>query len=328
MSNEADDAPVVLVYDPITTVAWTYEPERQLLAEAGVRLTVPTTPRASDEELFGADVVIVSDPFPTELISHLTRCAGLLCYRVGMDTVDVDAARAAGVPVTNIAGYCTEEVSDHALALLLALQRRIVPFAAAASRGDWDVYDTDDFRSIRRLCGQRLGIVGLGRIGSRVAVKAGAFGMTVAAYDPYLAASPSPDVTMLSLEELLRTSDAIVLCSALTDTSRSLIDAERLALMLPGAVLVNVARGGLVDEEALIAALRSGRLGGAALDVRAQEPPPDDDPLRQLPNVVLTQHIGATSRESHADLHALAAERALELLQRAGRLPKRAPIGT
>jgi D-3-phosphoglycerate dehydrogenase len=320
--------PTVLVYDPITTVEWTYEPERELLSEAGVRLNVPTRSRATDDELFDADVVIVSDPFPAELTLRLTRCAGLICYSVGMDAVDADAARAVGVPVTNVAGYCTEEVSDHALALLLALQRKIVPFATAAANGEWKVYGTDDFRSIRRLRGQRLGIVGLGRIGSRVAAKAAAFGMTVAAYDPYLPSSPLADVRLLSLEDLLRTSDAVVLCSALTESSRRLIDAERLASMPDGAVLVNVARGGLVDEKALAAALRSRHLGGAALDVRAQEPPPVDDPLRALPNVVLTQHIGATSRESHADLHRLAAERALELLARAGRLPQQAGAAT
>jgi D-3-phosphoglycerate dehydrogenase len=328
MNERATREPTVLVYDPITTVEWTYEPERELLSEAGVRLTVPTTSRATDDELFDADVVIVSDPFPAELTLRLTHCAGLICYSVGMDAVDADAARAAGVPVTNVAGYCTEEVSDHALALLLALQRRIVPFATAAANGEWEVYRSDDFRSVRRLRGQRLGIVGLGRIGSRVAAKAAAFGMTVAAYDPYLDSSPLADVTLLQLGELLRTSDAVVLCSSLTESSRRIIDAERLASMPAGAVLVNVARGSLVDEEALAAALRSGHLGGAALDVRAQEPPAADDPLRALPNVVLTQHIGATSRESHADLHRLAAERALELLARAGRLPQQARVAT
>jgi D-3-phosphoglycerate dehydrogenase len=314
--------PVVLVYDPITTPVWTYEPERALLADAGVRLVVPSTPRASDDAALDADVIIVSDPFPAELTLRLTNCVGLICYSVGMDNVDADAARDAGVPVTNVAGYCTEEVSDHALALLLALQRRVVPFAVSAARGQWDVYDTAHFRAIRRLRGQRIGIVGLGRIGSRVAVKAAAFGMTVAAHDPYLQSSPMTGVDLVSLEDLLRTSDAIVLCSALNEASRRLIDAERLAMMPSGSVLVNVGRGGLIDEDALVAALVSGELGGAALDVRSQEPPAEPDPLRDLPNVILTQHIAATSRESRADLHAFAAERALELLSRADRLPQ------
>lgn len=314
------------MYDPITSVPWGYDAERELLAAAGVELYVPTTATADEGELSAADVVIVSAPFPTALMSRLERCVGLICYSVGMDSVDAAAAEAAGIPVTNVAGYCTEEVSDHALALLLATWRGIVPFAASAAQGDWDVYDSPHFRAIRRLRGRRVGVVGLGRIGSRVAAKAGAFGMDVVAHDPYLTESPLQDVALVTLEQLLSTCDAVVLCSALTSTARGLIDADRLKLMKPDAVLVNVARGGMVDEYALAEALKAGAIGAAALDVRAQEPPPADDPLRSLPNVILTQHVAATSRESHADLHALAAERALDLLRRAGRLSQPAAV--
>lgn len=318
-------APNVLVWDPIRDLEWSYDRERDLLAAEGIELVVPEPGRATDEQLRAADVVIVSDPFPSDLMPLLAgHCVGIICYSVGMDAVDAEAASRAGIPVTNVAGYCTDEVSDHAMALLLTLQRRLVPFLESAQRGDWDVYAGDAFYGIRRLRGQTVGIVGLGRIGSQVAVKCTAFGMQVHAYDPFLDRSPVPGVELMDLEPLLAGSDVLILCSALTSSARRLIDAERLATMRRGALLVNVARGGLVDEVALLAALRSGALAGAGLDVRAHEPPPADDPLRGLPNVVLTQHMAATSQEARDDLHVFAARRAAELLGAAGRLPAEA----
>ena len=317
------DDPTVLIWDPIRDLDWVYDRERELLAAEGVALVVPDTERASIEQLQRADVLIVSGPFPSELFAHLTRCAGVICYSVGMDAVDADAAAAAAIPVTNVAGYCTDEVSDHAMALLLAIQRRLIPFVRKAERGEWNVYAGPEFYGIRRLRGQTVGIVGLGRIGSQVAVKCAAFGMTVLAHDPYLESSPLDFVRLCGLDDLLGRSEVVVLCSALTDSSRRLLDAERIAALRPGAVIVNVARGALIDEAALLQALAAGRIGAAGLDVRAQEPPADDDPLRQLPNVVLTQHMAATSQEARDDLHVFAARRAIELLVRAGRSPAR-----
>lgn len=315
-------APVVLVWDPIRDLDWSYERERELLAASGIELLVPSTATASDDELASADVVIVSDPFPTDNFNRLSRCVGLICYSVGMDAVDATAAAQAGIPVTNVAGYCTDEVSDHAMALLLAAERRLLPFVRRAEQGDWDVYDGPDFYGIRRLRGQTVGVIGLGRIGSQVAVKCAAFGMSVIAHDPFLPSSTVPGVALVGVDDLLSRSDAVVLCSALTDSSRRLLDADRIARMRHGAILVNVARGGLIDETALADALRGGRLAVAALDVRAQEPPDRaTDPLVGLPNVILTQHMAATSQESRDDLHVLAAQRAIDLLSAAGRLP-------
>jgi D-3-phosphoglycerate dehydrogenase len=316
--------PVVLIWDPIRDLEWSYERERELLAAQDVRLVVPETDRATVEQMRGADVLIVSDPFPPDLLAHLTRCTGIICYSVGMDAVDAIAAAAAQIPVTNVAGYCTDEVSDHAMALLLAVQRRLIPFTRSADRGEWDVYSGTDFYGIRRMRGQTVGIVGLGRIGSQIAIKCSAFGMTVIAYDPYLTRSPLDFVELVELDALLDRSDVIVLCSALTESSRRLLDAARIAKIRPGAVIVNVARGALIDEPALAQAVASGQVSGAALDVRAQEPPDvNGDPLRGLPNVVLTQHIAATSTEARDDLHVFAARRAMELLIDAGRAPAR-----
>jgi phosphoglycerate dehydrogenase-like enzyme len=313
--------PTVLIWDPIRELEWDYHREAELLQARGVDLVVPDTATASAEQLWVADVVIVSGPFPTELLAAMPRCVGIICYSVGMDAVEAGAALAAGIPVTNVAGYCTDEVADHALTLLLALQRHLFPFLVAAQLGDWNVYQGPHFTGIRRLRGQTVGIVGLGRIGSQVAVRCMAFGMRVVAYDPYVESPGVAGVTMMSLEEMLGASDVVILCGALTPTSRGLLDGERISQMRPGALLVNVARGGLVDEVALTEAVRSGAIGGAALDVRAQEPPEGDaDPLRGLPTVLLTQHMAATSQEARDDLHVFAARRALELLTAAGRL--------
>ena len=313
--------PIVLIWDPIRDLDWSYEPERELLAAEGVALVVPDVDRASLGQLQRADVLIVSDPFPAELLPHLTRCVGIICYSVGMDAVDLTAASAMNIPVTNVAGYCTDEVSDHAMALLLAVERRLIPFTRCAQDGDWDVYSRADFHEIRRLRGQTVGIIGLGRIGCQVAAKCSAFGMKVIAFDPYLGESPGEFVELCDLDVLLSRSDIVVLCSALTDSSRRLLDADRIAVLRPGVVIVNVARGALIDEDALRVALESGHVSAAALDVRTSEPPnADSDLLRALPNVVLTPHMAATSREARHDLHVLAAQRALELLSDVGRV--------
>lgn len=319
--------PRVLVFDPIREVPWDYDTERELLAGRGVDLVVPDGDRADDEQLGLADVLVVSEPLPVEVMDRLDRCVGILCYRVGMDNVDLEAAAARGLPVTNIAGYCTDEVSDHAVLLLLASLRRLVPFAVEAAVGNWDVYQRADLFEIRRLRGRTVGIVGVGRIGSQVAAKVAAFGATVVGHDPFLDASPVEGMALLDLDQLLGCSDVVILCSALTGSSRHLLDADRIQRMKPGVTLVNVARGGLVDEVALASGLRSGHVGAAALDVRENEPPDrEHDPLLGLPHVLLTQHLAATSRESHADLHAFAARRCLELLAEAGRVPPEEPM--
>jgi len=322
------DRPTVLVYDPVRDVPWDYDTERALLSQVGVDLIVPETDRADEAQLRRADVLVVSEPLPVEVMDLLDRCVGILCYRVGMDNVDLDAAAARELQVKNIAGYCTDEVSDHAMMLLLASQRRLLPFAMEAVAGNWDVYQRPELFDIRRLRGQTVGVIGVGRIGSQVAMKATAFGMTVIGHDPFLHTAPVNGVELVELDELLGRSDIVILCSALNSSSRHLMDAGRIARMKQGSTLVNVARGGLVDEEALASALRSGHLAAAALDVRSTEPPDQGpDPLTGLPNVLQTQHLAATSRESHADLHAFAAQRCIELLVDGGKLSTAAHLG-
>lgn len=317
-----DDRPKVLVYDPITSLPWSYEADRRALAAAGVDLLVPDDPEHARSLLPTADAVIVSSRLPAQDLELARRCVGICCYSVGMDGVDRELADRMGIRVGNVPDYCTDEVSDHALALLLALQRAIVPMATAAAAGHWDVRDRPEFYAVRRLRGQTVGILGLGRIGIRVAEKCAGFGMHTIAHDPFRT-EPVPGTPLVGLAELLDRSDAVVICAAYSPESHHLISTRELARLRPHCLLVNVSRGAFVDERALAQALRDGRLRGAALDVRDPEPPdPAADPLAGLDSVILTQHIAATSIEAMADIHELAAKRVLELLRAGGRLPE------
>jgi D-3-phosphoglycerate dehydrogenase / 2-oxoglutarate reductase len=310
----------VVIWDPRRDGSWTYDVEAEVLAANGISLLVPESDRASDSELSQADVLVVASPLPSSSFELLTGCVGIVCYSVGMDAVDLDAATAAGIPVTNAAGYCTDEVSDHAMGLILALQRRLVECANLAAAGDWSPYFASGSLGLRRTRGQTMGIIGAGRIGSAVAAKAAAFGMEILAYDPFLDDHHLPYVTLVDLPRLLSRSDVVVVCCPLTTRSRHLIDAEAVASMKPGSALVNVARGGIVDEEALAFGLDTGQLSGVGLDVRELEPPdPGRDLLRQRANAILTQHLAGTSAQSHHDLHVVTAMRCVELLRAADR---------
>jgi phosphoglycerate dehydrogenase-like enzyme len=314
-------APRVVVFDPIP--GWSFAPEAAVLGHRGVELVVPNSERDADECLADADVVVVTGirRLGADRIRGLTRAAGVLCYSIGMDKVDAAAATAAGIPLRNVPDYCTEEVSDHAMALLLAAERRLVPLAREAAE-EWTIRDRTLLEPIRRLRGQTLGVVGAGRIGRLVARKARALGFVTLAHDPALASAPDDALELVSLDDLMRRADAIVLCAALTEGSRGLIGRDALALARAGLIVVNVARGALLDEGALGDALRDGRVGYAALDVRDPEPPdPRSDPLSGLPNVLQTPHVAASSRDAAEDLHRLAAVQILDLLESAGLIP-------
>jgi D-3-phosphoglycerate dehydrogenase len=311
--------PFVLIADPIQRVEWKYDIERDVLAAHGVDILLAKDESDARRLAPDADIVVVtSRMFDDSWIRILKRCVGIVCYSVGMDRVDLDAAGAANIAVLNVPDYCTEEVSDHALALLLALERHLAPLLQQGRDRVW--FDQTYMHDIRRLRGQTLGILGAGRIGSAVAGKAQALGFRTIAYDPYLSSTDVPGLRLVALEVLLAESDAVVVCARLDERSHNLVNAEFLAAMRPGSFLVNVARGPLIDEAALGAGLRSGHLGGAALDVRVHEPPEKPDPLEGAPNLLLTPHAGAASREAWEDLHRGAAQAAIDLLVRAGRI--------
>lgn len=215
---------------------------------------------------------------------------------IGVDTIDVHAATRRGIAVMNAPGANTVSAAEHAMGLLLALVRHIPWAADSMRRGEWDrkKYEGTELR------GKTIGIVGLGRIGGHVAGIARAFGMTVIAHDPYLPPERAAElqVRILPLEQLLAAADVVTLHLALTDQTRHLINAERLAQMKPSAIIVNTARGELVDEVALAEAITAKRIAGAAVDVFAQEPLPADSPLRKLDRVILTPHLAASTAEA------------------------------
>jgi len=317
------NGPLVVIPEPIRSMGWTYDVERSMLEPLGIRLLVPDDDAAAQAALPDADVVFTSSALRAEDIARLSEdCVGILCYSVGMDYVDAAAAKARGIAVWNCPTSNNEEVSDHAMLLILATQRRLLPFAMAARDGDWDVYEWPLLREIHRLQSRTVGIIGLGRIGRLVAQKLRGFRPTVIACDPFIESSPDPEVELVSMDELAARSDIVVSCAALTDTSRAIINADFLAKTKPGVLIVNVSRGGIVDEDALADALDRGHVAYAGLDVRSPEPPvPGQDRITGRDDVTLTQHIAASSVESIAGLHVEAAEQIIKLLREAGRLP-------
>lgn len=229
----------------------------------------------------------------------------------GFDHLDTAAIAAAGAWATHCPGYCDEEVAEHAVAFTLALLRGVVLLDRCARAGIWDQTPAPP----RRVEGATLGIVGLGRIGRAVARRASALGMRVLAYDPYAAGGAE----LVALDDLLARSDVVTLHALLTDETRQMLGERELALMAPGAYLVNCARAGLVDHAALGAALRSGHLGGCALDVLPTEPPPADEPAFAWPRTVINPHSAWYSPQSATAPYRMAAEAVAAVLE--GREP-------
>jgi D-3-phosphoglycerate dehydrogenase len=272
---------------------YTFDPERAVLDPAGIELVL--TQGQTEAELVAncaqADALLVEYARITPpVVAALERCQVMVRYGVGYDNLDVAAATAAGIWACNVPDYSLDEVSDHALTLLLALARKIVPLNSAVHAGRWDI---GAVKPVFRLQEQTLGIIGYGRIGSNLGRKAGAIGLRVLASDPYL----DPEVVRqrgaepVDLESLLRQSDFVSIHAPLSPETRHLIDGEALSLMKPGAYLVNTGRGALVDEAALYEHLKAGRIRGAAIDVYQTEPLPASSPLLTLDNVLVTPHV-------------------------------------
>jgi D-3-phosphoglycerate dehydrogenase len=258
-------------------------------------------------------------------LAAMPRCHGVVRRGVGYDNVDVAAATRLGVVVANVPDASVEEVSDHALALLLAVERRICELDTAVRVGEWERDPSvvqSLRRGIRRFNELTLGIVGLGRIGQALARKAGGLYGRILTVDPMV----TPDVAaaagtdLVALPELLRSADHISLHVPMSPDNRHLIGVAELAAMRPDAVLVNSARGGLVDELALLAAIRRGDVAGAGLDATGREPLPKNDPMLRSSRIVLTAHSAAWSRTAEADLVTRSVAAAIRLVR--GELPE------
>lgn len=283
---------------------------RKEVAAAGFHYEgIPTDePEAVVARAGYADAVVVSGfPADAAFIDQLQRCRIIARCGVGIDNVDVERARERGIVVTNVPDFCTVEVAEHTLALILACERKITLSDRALRAGSWLRYA--DLAPMRRLEGLTVGIVGFGRIGRLVAKLVQGIGMVAIAHDPYLESDPSGmGVPLLAIEELLPRADFLSLHLPLTQGTRPWLDAERLRHLPRGATVVNTARGGVIDEAALLAALEEGAVRAAGLDVFQGEPEVDVA-LISHPNVVATPHSAALSEESMSELfHAAAAD--------------------
>ncbi|HTK97398.1 MAG TPA: C-terminal binding protein [Pseudomonadales bacterium] len=247
-----------------------------------------------------ADALITSwgIQIDSQIISGLERCVVIGVGSVGVDMVDVDAATAAGIVVTNVPDVFIEEVADHAMMLLLAAGRRTKQMDQMVRSGDW-FKGRPLLSVVPRLMGQTLGLIAFGNVARCVARRAKAFGLHVIAHDPYVSelSISAEGVEPVSLGELLERSDYVSMHAPLNDETRHMLSTSAFSAMKSTAVVVNTGRGPTIDEAALIKALRSGEIAAAGLDVLEQEPPSADNPLLQMPNVIVTPHVAsATSR--------------------------------
>lgn len=303
--------------------------EREMLAAAQANL-VAIEGQHPDEIIEAARhcdaLLVVSSRVPHQVIDQLDQCRVISRLGAGTDRIDVVAATRRGIVVANVPDFCLHELADHVMALLLAWARRLPYMMNAFFRGDWCARHHPD---VHRLAGQTLGLVGFGASAQAVAQRAKAFGLDILAYtrnrEKYASLASSMGVTLVTLDELLRRSDFVSLHAPLTAETRHMIGVRELSLMKPTAVLINAARGAIVDEAALLAALREKRISGAALDVfdgidvfmLPSRPPVH--PLTELDNVMLTPHCAGSSVESSRESKLRGARHAADVLS--GRLP-------
>jgi D-3-phosphoglycerate dehydrogenase / 2-oxoglutarate reductase len=280
------------------------DPAKAALARVDPELRMAKSASADDILAVARDadaVLVTYAKLPGDLLRQLTRCKAIGRFGLGVDNIDIAAAAELGIAVTYVPDYCMHEVSDHAMALLLALARKIPLSNKLVQAGRWEM---PAVVPIHRLAGRVLGLVGFGNIPRALAPKAKAFGLRVVTHDPYappqtLAAA---GVEGVSFDRLLEISDFVSIHAPLMPATRGLFNAEVFGKMKTGALLINTARGPLVDEDALASALDSGRLGGAALDVVAVEPLPKDSKLIGRDNVIVTPHTAFYSVEALNEL--------------------------
>jgi D-3-phosphoglycerate dehydrogenase len=290
----------------------TIETETRLLASAGATIEVADGTPAGVVRLGGdADALLNTYmPITGGLLDQLPACRIVARYGIGVDNVDLAAAARRGVTITNVPDYSVEEVAVHTLGLLLALTRRLPAASRLVAAGGWGL---DGLRPIRRVSTLRAGLVGFGKIAQKLAGYLAAIGCEVVAHDPFI--QPEPGIPpLVTLPDLLSGCDLVSLHIPLTPRTRGLIGAPELAMMRPGAVFVNTARGALVDVDALLDALRAGQIGAAALDVLDQDPPRPGRIPGALPNLVVTPHMAYYSEESIAESQRKAATQIIKVL--------------
>jgi D-3-phosphoglycerate dehydrogenase len=280
------------------------DPVKKALAKLDPEYRISKSTSAEDIIAVARDadaIIVCYAKITPEVIGALTKCKVIGRTGLGVDNIDLPAAAAKGIVVTYVPDYCLREVSDHAMALLLALARKVTLANKLAQEGRWEM---PSVQPMYRLEGRTLGLAGFGNIPRTLVPKAKAFGLRVITSDPYVAEEhlKALDVKNVSFDEMLAQSDFISVHAPLLPSTRGLFNKAAFAKMKKGAVIINTARGPLIDEAALIEALDSGHLAGAGLDVITTEPMPKDSPLIGRDNLILTPHTGFYSEESLVEL--------------------------
>ncbi|NEU31087.1 C-terminal binding protein [bacterium LRH843] len=299
-----------------------FQIEEQFFKERGVEFRIEDclTEESVIEKCKDADAILsVYAPITKNVIDQLTSCKALVRYGIGFDNIDVEAASDKGIPVCNIPDYCIPEVATHTIAMLLHFERKIGLLDKSIRTGKWN--PNEGFYS-RRLSSLTLGLIGFGNIAQETAKFAAAFGMNIVTYDPFI-----PDevihqhgVKKVELDELYKQSDYVSVHVPLNKHTHHLINRESLAKMKSSAVILNTARGPIIEQDALVAAIKEKAIRGACLDVLEKEPLQLDDEILQLENVIITPHAAFNSEESKQRLHERVAETAYEILS--GGFPK------
>jgi len=306
----------------VVVTDWTFPDlsiEEEILAQQNLSLVGKQCKNAADliALVSEADAVITQFArIDSTVIGAMRQARVIVRYGIGVDNVDLDSARARGIPVCNVPDYCMDEVADHTLAFILASTRQVVPNVLHLRTGLWGIATTlDSMQALRNLT---VGVVGFGRIGREVVHRLTAFKCRVLVFDPMVPAEQIKEggaEAAGSFDHLLAESDIVTLHCPSNPQTRRMFNAAAFAKLKRGAILINVSRGDLVDSAALIAALESGTLGGAALDVFDPEPIPRDDAILTMPNVILSSHIASASPTAVRKLRESAANIALKAIR-------------
>jgi len=291
--------------------------EREILSDFQIQFTLDSGHTSENIVKNAKDAEIIlaggSPKFTAHVIRRLPKCRGIIRLGIGVDTVDKKIATEQGIIIANVPNYATEEVSDHAIALILASMRKLFQAHRSISSGNWGIKPISPLFSASD---QTLGIIGFGKIGPALARKIFPMGFKLLVHDPFAEEETvsRQNAKMVSCAELLKQSDIITLNAPLLDTTFHLINAESIETMKRTAFLINTSRGELIDESALIAALKSGRIAGAALDVFEKEPLTLDNQLLTLDNVILTPHISWYTLQATKRMRIIASQEAARLL--------------
>lgn len=294
----------------------TFAPEKEVLDQLGIELTLEQCKTEEDviAKCKDADALLNQyAPLSRKVIENLENCKVISRYGIGFNTVDIEAATEKGIVVGNVTDYCLDEVSDHAMALLLSSVRKITKLNNAVKSGTWDFKVAVP---VFRLRGRTLGLLGFGNIPQALARKAQAFGLNVIAYDPFVpkAVAIERNVELVSLEELCRESDYVSVHLPLNKDTEKMISHEQFNMMKKEAFIINTARGPIIDEQALIKALQEEEIAGAGLDVLEVEPIDPNNPLLKMDNVILNPHSAFYSVEAEAELKRKTAQNVADVL--------------